>query len=119
MKKIIRVMKTNSVLLILLSFLVSGCIQITDMTQDESHRFVGTWENTTGFPAIIVFSSNGTCLYGGDSGTWELKDNKLLIHLPNLAITHSFSYWFSDNDTTIVLAKTFGYSITFSRQPEN
>jgi hypothetical protein len=98
---------------------MSGCIQITDAPQDDTHRFAGTWHNTTGFPAVIVFSSNGTCIYGGESGTWELKENKLLIHLPNLAVTHSFSYWFSDNDTTVMLAKTFGYSIRYTRQSEN
>ena len=119
MKKIIQGIQSGSVLFFLFTLLFSGCIQITDTIQDDTHRFIGTWQNTTGFPAVIVFSSNGTCLYGGEPGNWELKDNKLLIHLPNLAITNSFSYWFSDNDKTLILAKTFGYSIRYSKQSEN
>ena len=65
MKKIMRVIQTCSVLFFLFTPFISGCLQITDTTQDDTHRFIGTWQNTTGFPAVIVFSSNGTCLYGG------------------------------------------------------
>lgn len=93
-----------------------GCEELRNQASDDTGRFIGTWNNETAYPALIQFSSDGSCLYGGEIGTWTLQDNKVAIQLPDLAITHYYNYWFSENDQTLLLTKTFGYSILYTKQ---
>lgn len=95
---------------------LSGCEELRNQPGDETHKFIGTWKNETAYPALIVFSTDGSCTYGGESGTWKLQDNKLTIQLPDLALTYYYNYWFSNNDQTLLLTKTFGYSILYTKQ---
>ncbi len=100
-----------SVLLVALS----GCEELRTQASDDSPKFIGSWKNETAYPALIEFSAEGSCLYGGEPGTWMLQDNKLTIQLPDLALTYYYNYWFSDNDQTLLLSKTFGYSILYTK----
>lgn len=93
-----------------------GCAEIQGQGKEDETKFIGSWFNTTAYPALIQFFSEGTCVYGGESGTWSVKNNKLTIQLPDLAITYSYNYEFSNNDQTLLLSKTFGYSILYTKQ---
>ncbi len=96
--------------------MLSGCNELSDQTVEEKNKFIGAWQNETAYPALILFSADGSCSYGGESGTWALKDNKVTIQLPDLAITYYYNYWFSNNDQSLLLSKTFGYSILYTKQ---
>lgn len=101
---------------ILLLIGLCGCDQLNEKETTERTLFIGTWQNTTSYPAIIQFSSDGGCVYGGERGTWRLKDNKLTITLSDSGLVHDYSYWFSQANQTLLLQKTFGYSILYTRQ---
>lgn len=101
---------------LLLCICFSGCEQFTNTQYNEKIKFVGTWQNTTVYPALIMFSSDGACTYGGEVGTWELQDSKLSITLTNSGIVHDYNYWFSNNNRTLLLTKTFGYSLLYTKQ---
>lgn len=103
-------------IVIFLSVLLSGCEQINPQVPTDSNKFLGSWQNTTAYPGIIHFYETGFCLYGDDSGTWEIHNNKLLIVLEKQGISHSYNYWFSDNDQALHLTKALGYSIVYSKQ---
>lgn len=94
----------------------SGCEELQNQTSDDTSRFIGTWKNESAYPALIQFSLDGSCLYGGESGTWALQNNKVTIQLPDLAITHYYNYWFFENDQALLLTKTFGYAILYAKQ---
>lgn len=101
---------------VLFLVVLSGCEELRNQSSDDTYKFIGTWKNETAYPALIEFSSEGSCLYGGESGTWMLQDNKLTIQLPDLAITYYYNYWFSNNNQTLLLSKTFGYSLLYTKQ---
>jgi len=78
---------------------LSGCNQVRI---PEKERFVGSWQNTTGYPSLIEFSKNGSCTYGA-VGTWDLKDGKLVINIPSYNLNDTYNYAFSNNDKTLTL----------------
>jgi hypothetical protein len=113
-------MKKQLVFIAIFALLVgvglSGCEQFNDTRSNEKNKFVGTWQNTTGYPAVIDFFSNGTCVYGGETGTWELRENKLSIGLLDSGLIFEYNYWFSNSDRTLLLTRTLGYSIIYTKQ---
>ena len=113
-------MRPQSVLMgLIILFLclgLTGCEQFNPMENTETNKFVGIWQNTTGYPARIVFSSDGQCIYGSETGTWKLQDSKLSIELADSGLIYAYNYWFSNNNKTLLLTKTFGYSILYSKQ---
>jgi len=81
---------------------LSGCEQLS-----RDNRFVGTWKGNLDY-SIITFFSDGTFTSGAGlfagSGTWEIKDGKLVLNAPNGAV--SFNFVFSNNDNTLTLTLT-------------
>jgi len=104
------------IIVLLLCVGLTGCEQFNSTENTERNKFVGTWQNTTGYPARIVFSSDGHCTYGSEKGTWELQDSKLSIELADSGLIYDYNYWFSNNNRTLLLTRTFGYSILYTKQ---
>jgi rhodanese-related sulfurtransferase len=78
----------------------------------ELNKFIGIWINASyGSELIINFSSDGTCIYVGNSGTWDLKDDKLTIE-PD----YVFDYAFSDNNRTLILTSQYDITTVYSKQ---
>ena len=73
----------------------------------EKSRFVGTWKNTTSYMTLNLFS-DGICSMWGYTGTWDLKDGKLVIDLPSVGVpfTYTYIYIFFNNDKTLKLIPT-------------
>ena len=100
--------KHISIVIVTLSFLAigfSGCIDIFAVDGDNSEldRFIGTWQ--ANYELTLSLFSNGTCVFIGGYGTWEVKDEKLFITIrfkdgQNMM---SYDYQFSDNDKTLTL----------------
>jgi hypothetical protein len=67
----------------------------------ERNKFVGTWKNTSNKMTINLFS-NGTCLLFTSYGTWDVKDDKLIMEFPN-SKNLTYAYRFSNNDRTLYL----------------
>lgn len=104
------------IITLLLCFGLTGCEEFHTSGNNERDKFVGTWLNTTCYPARIVFSPDGRCTYGSEPGTWQLQNSKVSIGLSESGVIHDYTYWFSNNNRTLLLAKTFGYSIVFTKQ---
>jgi|GEM_PF-1439410 len=71
-------------------------------------KFIGTWE---GFWTTITFSVDGRISYEMYSGTWELKNGKLITYMsgeyaPEEKIT--YDYIFSNNNQTLTLTDDEG-----------
>jgi hypothetical protein len=78
---------------------LSGCNSFTA----DKDRFVGTWYETT-TPIKLDLFSNGTCSFAGDSGTWDVKDGKLVLMITSGEVfINTYHYVFSDNDKTLEL----------------
>ena len=103
---------------LLLTMLFSGCIDDTPAgtLQGEANRFVGSWK--TDEELELILSSDGSCLFIGGSGDWELKDGKLFITIrfedgQNMM---SYDYQFSDKDTTLTLVDAGDRLLVFAKQ---
>jgi hypothetical protein len=105
-------MKKQLVIIGIVALLVcvglSGCTQISNTLNPEKQKFIGTWKTPfMGGPYNITmdFLSDGTytdsLMY---SGTWDLKDGKLVITTQIGSSTHHYS--FSNNDRTLTLDGT-------------
>jgi len=75
---------------------------------EDFDKFIGNWE---GFWTNITFSSDGSCSYELYSGTWELKNGKLVTYIsgeyfPEEKIT--YDYLFSNDNRTLTLTDEDG-----------
>ena len=95
---------------ILVSVGLSGCEDINKNINPEKSKFVGTWINSTSPFTTINLFSDGTCSYSSYSGTWDLKDGKLVIDLMSATVPFTLTYYyiFSDNDKTLSLTSMSG-----------
>jgi len=98
------------VLAILFTVELSGCNQVSNTINPEKNKFVGTWQgktsDITGVHNItIILFSDGTSSFKGFSGTWDLKDGKLVIEITTGmgSGTFVFNYTFSNNDRTLTI----------------
>lgn len=111
MKKQILIIMVLGVLFVILC----GC---TTNNTTEEDRFIGTWKCSTkgggtGQPeyynSTMILYSDGTVdgipIYSTVGGTWDIKDNKLVLNVEIFQsdTTYSYSYVFSDNDKTLKL----------------
>jgi len=89
---------------------LSGC---TNNPFDyEKNRFVGTWtQQGVLIPETHTFFSDGTCSVGVVSGTYDIKDGKLVETLANGQMTVTWTYSFSNDDTILTLTQV-GTSFT-------
>jgi len=87
------------IFVILLTVGLSGCT--SNPLNTEKNKFVGTWNTIY---ETYTFFSDGTCSISGLSGTYDIKDGKLVINAMELMLT--FSYLFSNNDNTLTLTMT-------------
>jgi hypothetical protein len=93
-------------MIIVYGFFEQAKEQAGNLLNSDKERFVGTWQNTTqDVSTIIDFFSNGTCKYDIVSGTWDVKDTKLVIVFSN-DYSRTYDYKFSDNDRTVSLTQT-------------
>ena len=78
---------------------LSGCNEKNNHLTDDESRFVGTWRE--GDYNQLIFFSNGTGSFNDFLTTWEIKDGKLVVYLPDLGGNLTSEYIFSNNDKTI------------------
>jgi hypothetical protein len=97
-------MKKQLVIIGIVAILVcvglSGCNQISNTINPEKSKFVGTWQDTT-FISYDIFSDGTFTNAFGQGGTWDIKDDKLVMYYSET--TYSYSYIFSNNDRTVTL----------------
>ncbi len=86
----------------------SGCI-------NDKSKFNGTWSTGSSY-STITFFSDGTCSYAGmSSGSWEIKDGKLVIN--GFGMSGTFEYSFSNNDNMLTITQVATGQITiFTKQ---
>jgi hypothetical protein len=107
-------MKNQLVIIGIVALLVcvglSGCEDINKNINPEKNKFVGTWINSTSPYTTINLLSDGTCSYSSYSGTWDLKNGKLVFDLMSDTTPFTFTYYyiFSDNDRTLTLSSISG-----------
>lgn len=109
-----------TIILIILLVSISGCFESTKNPNEKnlspSDRFVGDWKTENGLEMKIY--PNGKCFFGGSEGTWEIKDELLLITLPFTGgkNTLGWSYNFSNNNTTLSLTNARDEVYLFQKQ---
>ena len=90
---------------------VSGCSSL----MSDKDKFVGTWKSPGGEISVLFY--DGTLTVAGVSGTWQVKDNMLVIAMANLPTQSTYSYAFSNGDKTVTLTdKVTGISTVYSKQ---
>ena len=90
--------------LILVSIGLSGCNEVQNPFDTDRNRFVGTWKSEDKSEVITFFSDNTFSGGTSASGTWELKDGKLVISLSGGEFVDTYDYIFF-NDTTLGIRK--------------
>lgn len=114
---------------ILICVRLSGCLtqhnnenQVSNSLNVERNKFVGTWTNTTGSVTTTWnLFSNGTSSLENFTGTWNLTDSKLVINLlsTNYLFTYTFNYTFSNNNRTLILISSGGYTpVIYTKQTD-
>lgn len=73
-------------------------------SNSEFNKFIGAWKHGT-LPnsGILIFYSNGSCIYRFDTAEWEVKNKQLIIDFPNSNVTFKFNYKFLDNNQILEL----------------
>jgi hypothetical protein len=101
-----------SVVIIIISSFLSGCISKTD-----EDRFIGTWETEDESMKLVIYS-DGTCEFIGSEGTWEIKDGNLwmVLRFTGGKNTMSYNYSFSDGDKTLTLMDTSERTWIYTKQ---
>lgn len=108
-------MKKIALVLIILIMVSAGFLSGCDSLKSDKDRFIGTWKTSVGVTAVLF--SDGTCTIAGVSGTWDIKDGKLVVVLANLPTQSTFTYFFSDDDKTVTLTDiSTGVSTTYTKQ---
>ena len=85
---------------------LSGCNEVSNTSNTEKNKFIGTWHGTV--PAFgidentIKFFSNNTLTINTLSGTWDIEDNKLVLTFNDGGLLE-YSYLFSNNDRTLTI----------------
>ena len=102
---------------------LSGCDNVNTPFDVERNKFIGTWQNTTRdnisvYNYTIILFSDGKCSINDSVGVWDLKDNNLVIEIPNLGSFYTFNYVFSNNDRILSLssATSSGSTVVFTKQ---
>jgi len=93
---------------------VSGCFE--NEKESSSNRFVGEWKTENDIEMKIY--SNGDCVFDSREGTWEIKDEMLLITIPfsNGKNTLGWSYNFTNNNSTLSLTNARDEIYIFQKQ---
>jgi len=106
MKKQIIIL-TITVLLIVVG--LSGCFGSDNENIKELNKFVGTWEHgSLQDGPIIIFYSNGTCIYIRDHAEWQIKNGKLVIDLLYRERILTLDYEFLDDNQILILTDDMG-----------
>jgi hypothetical protein len=90
--------------LILVSIGLSGCNEVQNSPETDISKFIGTWKSEDKSEVITFFSDNTFSGGTSFSGTWELKDGKLVISLLGGEFVDTYDYIFF-NDTTLGIRK--------------
>jgi len=79
------------------------CVGLTGC-MDEKSKFIGEWKDQDGDTHHFFSDGNFNTMTEGitQSGAWEIKDNKLVINVPEGTVT--YSYTFSNSDKTLTLS---------------
>ena len=88
--------------LILVSIGLSGCNEVQNSPETDISKFIGTWKSEDKSEVITFFSDNTFSGGTSFSGTWELKDGKLVISISSSGseFVTTYDYIFF-NETTL------------------
>ena len=100
------------IVFVLLMVGLSGCTD--NLFSSDKNRFVGTW--TWLGITIYTFRSDGTYSGTATTGTYEIKDGKLICKADNYDYAASYYYSFSDNDNVLMLEGIGAESLTLNRK---
>ena len=91
-----------------ISFITGQCVGMDSMftITNEHSKFVGTCTWTSAEGDTGTYSQDGTYVYRYAegttfTGTWVLSDDQLIISYPSEGYTHTFDYYFENNDNTL------------------
>jgi len=102
------------IIILLVNIGFSGCTN--NPLNIEKNRFIGTWKGTdSSMPSLVVtlvFFSDGTFSMNiwDASGTYDIKDSKLILIPADQSTQLAFSYVFSNNDITLTITDISGTS---------
>ena len=82
-----------AIIIIILTFGLSGCIE-------EKTKFIGTWRTNLGI-MIYTFNEDGTYQGTATSGTYEIKDGRLIC--ASGSFIRMYEYEFMNDDNTLIL----------------
>lgn len=105
------------IIIILVTVGLSGCNEINNTVDPDKNNFIGTWQNTTrNITSVhnntLILFSNGSLSFKNFSGTWDIKDGKLLIEITTGKGFGNFiyNYMFSNDDRTLTLTNSLDSS---------
>lgn len=105
-----------AILAILSNVGLCGCNDITTTSTAEKQKFIGTWYKSNYL--VMDLFSDGTCSYLGETGTWDVKDGKIILKLSS-GYTPTFTYSFSDSDLTLKLTSILdGSTAVYTKRGE-
>jgi len=108
--------KQIAVILIAILFIIVGLCGCNGFSSEEN-KFVGTWLPTqtvsyshpmVAFSKFIFFSDGTFSTSTVISGTYEIKDGKLVLTWTAQSMIYTFDYSFSNDDNTLYLTITGG-----------
>lgn len=97
--------------------LLCGCNEIQNPLDTERNKFIGTWKSegeVTG--GTTTFFSDGSLSSFGIGGTWELKDNKLVMIFGNSEMITAYNYYFTNDDTMNLKSTISNKYVIYHRQ---
>jgi hypothetical protein len=118
-------MKKQFIILGIISILItvglSGCNNVTNSSKSDKDKLVGTWSATrNNVTAAMTFFSDGTVnittMGGHASGTYEIKDGKL-VYTASTGTLMTYDYSFSSDGKELTLRKLGdNYDVIYTKQ---
>jgi len=108
---------------------LSGCTN--NPFDTEKNKFIGTWVHSESYldylgniewtNKTITFFSDGTCIFpnqqSGVSGTWTLKDGKIVctVNVQGQSQTFYYDYSLSNDGKTLTVTDQNGFTYTLTK----
>ena len=115
-------MKKQLVILGIIAILVtvglSGCSSENNNQNPEKMKFVGSWQYTVeNSSSVLDIFSNGTFIASDlFYGSWDLKNEKFIMEMPDYGYTFEYDYTFSNDNRTLTLVYSDGRTQVYAKQ---
>ena len=106
------------IIAILITVGLSGCSSENNNQNPEKMMFVGSWQYTVeNSSSVLDLFSNGTFIASDlFYGSWDLKNEKFIMEMPDYSKTWEYTYIFSNNNRTLTLTDINGKTIVYTKQ---